>query len=127
MIFKNHNHRSMRCNLVFTLADIIEAEMLNLKEDLRYDRIGMAYETKRYYNEAMHGLRMFRRHIVGTISEDAQLTFGERADMVRYILWLIIDRTGQPEDLRAIVEHLEGLPSVREIPTEDIKDELFNE
>ena len=103
---------AVRINLLYTLADILETQLMELELDIRRRTgHGMRFDAKRDYNAAIRATRRLLTD-VNTCSRRTQEQFGDDADIIHALLLLIIDRTGD-DDLAAfrLYNYIKALPS----------------
>lgn len=98
-------------NLLFALVDVMETLLMDMEQEMLRHGRGLHYSLKRYFNQAMHGVRGVKAE-VKHIAPDAQEAFGYDADILYALLVLTVDRTGE-DDMEAfkLYNYLKAMPS----------------
>lgn len=110
---------SARNNLIFVLADILETSLMDLDEYLRKNGFAMKFETKRQFNRALHSLRLLTKEL-SRCSMETQLNFGDDADMLYAFMLMLIDRTGDDDELLfKFYNYLKSFPSKKLLTIDD--------
>lgn len=119
---------AVRINLLYTLADIMETQLMELEQDIRR-RIGhgMRFDAKRDYNAAIRATRRLLTD-VNTCSRQAQEDFGNDADIIHAMLLLIMDRTGDDEMAAfRLYNYIKAMPSKMHLETDIDEASVFGE
>ena len=119
---------AVRINLLYTLADIMETQLMELERDIRRRTgHGMRFDAKRDYNAAIRAARRLLTD-VNTCSRQAQEQFGDDADIIHALLLLIIDRTGDDDRLAyQLYRHIKAMPSKMHLETDIDEASVFGE
>jgi hypothetical protein len=119
------NELIARLNLAYVLADMLESCMM-LAEELAKRETGqrLEMEQKRYFNAALHNVRMMRKAMNKSNGQE-QEDFGNDCDMMLAFLWLLVDRCGEDDKrLFKFYEYIKSFPSVMGFPLMD-ENEVF--
>ena len=119
---------AVRINLLYTLADIMETQLMELERDIRRRTgHGMRFDAKRDYNAAIRAARRLLTD-VNTCSRKTQEQFGDDADIIHALLLLIIDRTGDDDRLAyQLYRHIKAMPSKMHLETDIDEASVFGE
>ena len=119
---------AVRINLLYTLADIMETQLMELERDIRRRTgHGMRFDAKRDYNAAIRAARRLLTD-VNTCSRKTQEQFGDDADIIHALLLLIIDRTGDDDRLAyQLYRHIKAMPSKTHLETDIDEASVFGE
>ena len=83
-------------NIVFVLADIMEANLMNMENEFKQNGFMLRHEAKRNFNSALGSIRKLRRE-VNHCSAATQENYGNDADMLNALILTIIDRCGDDD------------------------------
>lgn len=119
---------AVRINLLYTLADIMETQLMELERDIRRRTgHGMRFDAKRDYNAAIRAARRLLTD-VNTCSRKTQEQFGDDADIIHALLLLIIDRTGDDDRLAyQLYRRIKAMPSKTHLETDIDEASVFGE
>lgn len=119
---------AVRINLLYTLADIMETQLMELERDIRRRTgHGMRFDAKRDHNAAIRAARRLLTD-VNTCSRKTQEQFGDDADIIHALLLLIIDRTGDDDRLAyQLYRHIKAMPSKMHLETDIDEASVFGE
>lgn len=102
---------AIQTNVCYVLADIMETNLMDLKEIFRKNNISLIHEQKRAYNAAISNTKKLCME-VNHCNEKTQEHYGNDADMLNAIILTLIDRCGNEDILMwKFYEYVKSFPS----------------
>jgi hypothetical protein len=98
---------------------MLETCLIELDEHLRRNNYAMKHEAKRQFNRAIHATRELRREL-DKCSDQTQTNYGEDSDMLYAYNLMLIDRTGDDDELLfKFYNYLKSFPSKKLLTIND--------
>ena len=98
-------------NIVFVLADVLEANLINMQEEFKKNGFELRHEVKRNFNAALYNIKKLRKEINHCRTE-TQENYGNDADMLNAMMLMIIDRCGDDDMFHfKLYNYIKSFPS----------------
>ena len=98
-------------NIVFVLADVLEANLINMQEEFKKNGFELRHEVKRNFNAALYNIKKLRKEI-NHCRIETQENYGNDADMLNAMMLMIIDRCGDDDMFHfKLYNYIKSFPS----------------
>lgn len=98
-------------NIVFVLADVLEANLINMQEEFKKNGFELRNEVKRNFNAALYNIKKLRKEI-NHCGTETQENYGNDADMLNAMMLMIIDRCGDDDMFHfKLYNYIKSFPS----------------